>query len=230
MGYFDDKNLLMNDIATSDATSETKEKENNEEVTNLGNCKLEDYLKSPKTPQRTGKRQSERMPYVVTSSTYKKILEDKQKLKEETERKKEEKRIERQKRKQEQLEKKAQQNTKRGKTQRILKTINKNKQERNNKDVVSKEQNQCKDAHVRNLFLEEGLCADVKTAETEKPILVKNNILVRRGLCFICTNNIYLTRVAIRCQKCNRTYHVDCLERKNMFKDFFECQSCSSIQ
>ncbi|KAK9720979.1 hypothetical protein QE152_g21787 [Popillia japonica] len=60
----------------------------NEILLDMSNCipderdhngSLEDYLIWPKTPERKGKRQTERLPFVITSSTWKKIHEDKEK-------------------------------------------------------------------------------------------------------------------------------------------------------
>lgn len=71
--------------------------------------------------------------------------------------------------------------------------------------------------HVRDLF---------KTPEKEENNLPKNNILVRKGLCYICVKNMYLTNIGIKCQKCNRTYHVSCLKRKDLYKEYFLCSVC----
>lgn len=71
-----------------------------------------------------------------------------------------------------------------------------------------------KERHIRNLFEDSDSDedSDIPLTSSVHYSPPKNNIVIRRGLCFICTQNIYLTNVGIGCQKCRRTYHVQCLK------------------
>lgn len=57
------------------------------------NHKISDYLLPAKTPQRQGKKQSERVSFVLTSTAYKKKIEDKELTKQEMEKKKEDNKL-----------------------------------------------------------------------------------------------------------------------------------------
>lgn len=74
-------------------------------------------------------------------------------------------------------------------------------------------------SHVRNLF---------QTPKKDNSF-IKDNIVIEKGLCFVCTHNIYRTNIGIKCQTCNRTYHVECLQKTNVFKEKFICQTCKKI-
>lgn len=65
---------------------------------------LNQYLLWPKTPERKGKRQTEKIPYVVTSSGWKKIFDDKNQIKLENQKKKEENKTKREENKKKKLE------------------------------------------------------------------------------------------------------------------------------
>nr|CAI5833440.1 unnamed protein product [Callosobruchus analis] len=56
----------------------------------------------------------------------------------------------------------------------------------------------------------------------------KNNITVNKGLCFTCVTNASLSKFAIRCQRCSRTYHYECLKKYNLYVEYFICKSCQS--
>lgn len=200
-----------------DSNKETvKESDKNEEVvdavkhnndSNAEKCpsiqsdilkKIEDYLLKAKTPMRKGKMTSERASYVITSTAYKKNVEEKEKIKEEKEKKKEE-----------------------NKRKRLLKTL----QTKENDPVPKKPKNQhvestC-ETHVRNLFNTE---EDHLNGITSSNM---NNIFVRRGVCFMCAKNIYMTNIGIKCRNCQRIYHVECLKRKNLYKDNYLCAVCN---
>lgn len=47
---------------------------------------IQHYLLKAKTPERKGKMNSEKAPYVITSTAYKKLVENKEKLKDEKKR------------------------------------------------------------------------------------------------------------------------------------------------
>ncbi|CAH1107850.1 unnamed protein product [Psylliodes chrysocephalus] len=45
-----------------------------------------------------------------------------------------------------------------------------------------------------------------KFCKTETTDEVKNNVIKRTGLCFLCVTNITLNKIGIKCQECNRVY------------------------
>lgn len=67
---------------------------------------INEFLLNPKTPERTGKRQTEKTSYVLVSTIYKKQMKEKERIEEEKDRKKEETR------KQKRIQKKQQNNEK----------------------------------------------------------------------------------------------------------------------
>lgn len=227
---------------------------NTEKKTNADICEkssvIDDFLIKLRTPERSGKRQTERISYVLTSSAYKTQLEEKDKIKEEKEKKKEEnkqKRLEKQ-----QLKKDKEPKEKIRKKKATLKkkpdkknsdppyldksvTLNKDSDlnaESNyvpckSFDTMMKDDNISKNSfslrtnptHIKNLFQH----------SPERPLtnfLPENNTVVPRGLCYICTNNIYRTNIGISCQNCTRTYHVCCLRKYNIYKEHFTCKTC----
>jgi hypothetical protein len=58
---------------------------------------------------------------------------------------------------------------------------------------------------------------DENTAGSEN---AEENITVTRGLCFMCTQNIYFINMGIKCQLCQRTYHKMSYEKKFVPKVF----------
>ena len=230
--------------------------ENNKEVNQnienrfarLDSPELQQFLPYTKTPERTGQRQTKRMPFVLTSTQYKKIIEEKEKNKEEKDKKKEEnkqkkllkanninnnkskpnanKKLSLQIGKQEKEKKKNQ--------EKLIKLRNNNQKETtknvkpnspisenpfvqsnpityvSNENLLSSN----KESHVRNLF------------KDSLAIMPKNNVVIQKGLCFCCTNNIYLSKIGIKCQKCNRTYHTECLKKNKLYREYFVCKSC----
>lgn len=151
-----------------------RESETNEQGSE--NKRLEDFLVKARTPERKNRNQLQRTSFVITSTAYKKQMEENKRAKEEIEKRKEENR---QKRIQKQLEKES-------------KGTSTNKQT---------------DKIVENLSEEK-------------------NIIRRTGLCFSCALNITTKKLGIKCQDCTRTYHVICLKKRDLFKDFFRCAVC----
>ncbi|CAH1099250.1 unnamed protein product [Psylliodes chrysocephalus] len=66
-----------------------------------------------------------------------------------------------------------------------------------------------------------------KIYKTETIDEVKNNVIKRTGLCFSCVANITLNKIGIKCQECNRVYHMVCLKKRGVFKDFYRCGVCT---
>lgn len=110
---------------------------------------------------------------------------------------------------------------------------NKNELPHKPEDEVNNNNNfQAKRNHIRILnfddnFEDKNVQDNIPKNEEEKNN-IKNNIIVHRGLCFICTNNMYLTNIGIKCQQCNRTYHYKCLKNKKLYKEKYICVSCTS--
>ncbi|KAF2887109.1 hypothetical protein ILUMI_19064 [Ignelater luminosus] len=165
----------------------------------------------PKIPERKGKRQSERLPYVITWSGWKKIVEEKERGKLEKVKKAKENKRKRA------IKIEAKITTKKHKTTKIR-----------------------KDSHVRNLILEEEYITQIslqdvagfnvgnnKTErelkecdeenETERILKeyenhiavygnrgLPRNIIKNKGLWFICIANVSVLRFRIQCQKCAR--------------------------
>jgi hypothetical protein len=67
---------------------------------------------------------------------------------------------------------------------------------------------------------------DENTAGSEN---AEENITVTRGLCFMCTQNIYFINMGIKCQLCQRTYHKICLMKRNLYQKYFKCQTCLKV-
>ncbi|KAI4457231.1 dde superfamily endonuclease [Holotrichia oblita] len=89
LDFFEDSEVKENQAGvqvlfnTVPAKGESALEEENPIKTN----NIEDNLPHPKTPQRTGKRQSERAPFVLTFTVYKKMAKVKERAKEEKEKK-----------------------------------------------------------------------------------------------------------------------------------------------
>lgn len=205
--------------------------------------KLENYLLPAATPQRKGTKQSEKRSFVLTSTECVKDLENKEKLKEEKERKKEENK---QKRLQKSLQKSImipKKITRRKKVEKKFKkksplplSIKKNEipiesKRKENEFIfsnfsslhsfgaISENPDKKNESHVRRLFSNSP--ENIKVSGNPR-----NNIVIRKGICYDCTFNIYLTNIGIQCQKCIRTFHVSCLEKCNIYKEKFICLSC----
>lgn len=199
--------------------------------------KIEEYLPHPETPQRTGKRQSERAPFVLTSTVYKKIVEEKERIKEEKERKKEENK---QKRLLKSLEQKKVVKTVRHKKQKtlglsqkeqnvkLIKNLNTSDTHTYSNSILKENVNH---SYVRNLFKtpeKQSSPLPSKIVVPRESPLPSNNIIISKGVCFTCAYNIYRTNIGIKCNKCTRTYHFSCLKKYGEYKDNFVCRTCGA--
>lgn len=220
---------------------------------------IKDFLQKPRTPERAGKRNSVRTSFVLVSSAYKRDLEEKENVRLEKERKKEENKLKRAKRAEENLlkipkigrnnvnNKKYKKKVKEEKKlDEIITTRNEGEAVEISNDLTSEKVKVLKidedkhnmstdkenktenrfekesESHTykRKLFSDEDSCTDVS---------LTLNYKVTKGLCFICTHNITLCQIGIRCQKCNRIYHVTCLKKYGLYKEIFVCNSCQKI-
>lgn len=244
------KNASVSQASTPEKILTTSNLQNSSPETNLNNCEknctkitdedsISDFLVFPKTPERKGKRDSKRMPYVITCSGFKKICEEKENLKKTEERRKETNRAKRAEKasiktkakgpkvKKSNASKEATViEQKKGKIKNA--TTHQSPWHQDSTCVMTGSSNiseKGKDVqHVRNLFKTEFEEAS-RVSEKQN----SHNVIVYNGLCFICVTNIYRTNAGIKCQKCKRTYHKACLERNDMYTEFFICPTCVKI-
>ncbi|CAH1180212.1 unnamed protein product [Phaedon cochleariae] len=196
-------------------------------------CSLEKSLRWPETPTRKGNKTTERMPFVLVSTGWKKIYTEKQEKKAKEELDKESRRLERLKKK-------------------ILTEHSKSKKKaprtKNNKNTNTGPR---KDDSI--LHASKNTQMYFEPAETQQPIIIsdiklkpsqktavrnifhekqENTIfddnIVETGLCFLCTMNITRGKNGVRCLKCyGRQYHKLCLEKRNVNVKNFICSVCS---
>lgn len=205
---------------------------------------IDKYLLWQNTPERKGKTQTARIPFVITSSGWKKIQEDKQKEIEEKERIKNEKKRTR--------ELNALTKTlkatavKKARKENISLTVTATGAKRLSTDVTKEilgiNNRKKKPSHIRNLTSTMNI-EDTDETEKLKNILVEhtskilneeennsppeNNKIIYKGLCFICTNNISIVNFAIQCENCTRLYHYRCLKKNNLYVEHFLCKVCN---
>lgn len=199
---------------------------------------LRSYLYWPETPVRKGKRKlNAKDPFVITSSGWKKIKEEKLSAKKEVEKKKEE----RKKRLDEKLKLKIRpkQVSTSKKPFPLQSGRNYNSSDEYTKQIpkinilsnvlVSKS----KESHVKYLFKDEIEKEKIILDQTEEPNNsnnFKHNTKMFAGLCFICCNNIHAKRPGIKCFYCLRTFHPECIRKhQNMppIVTMFICKTCN---
>ncbi|CAH1985428.1 unnamed protein product [Acanthoscelides obtectus] len=202
------------------------------------NAHIERFLRVPETPVRKGTRQTERVSFVISSSAYKKNLEEKHKIKEDKEKTKCENKRKRTERAEELAKKKKSKNT--VKKKKTAPGGNENGRNLSKAPVLGVEQNHqiCssekrspmgvhttnnitikKATHIRNL-------TDLMN-ESESESHLESNITVSAGLCFSCTNNICKINIGIKCQTCMRMYHLQCLKKRKLYTENFQCHPCT---
>nr|CAI5821601.1 unnamed protein product [Callosobruchus analis] len=194
------------------------------------------FLNLPETPVRKGSRQTERVSFVISSSAYKKNLEVKNKIKEDKEKTKDENKRKR-------LQK----------AEEVAKNKNiKRKSAKNNEKAASNEQTNLNLAETEtretSLITRIERRSPMKISTTENVTAMRrthvrknltslldenefefqptNNSVVHGGLCFTCTNRICQSNAGIKCGTCSRTYHLTCLQKRNLYKENFQCQPC----
>nr|CAI5866984.1 unnamed protein product [Callosobruchus analis] len=165
---------------------------------------LEDILLWPSSPVRKGKRKTERLPFVITSSAWKEVFKAKEEKKE-TERKQKEER-------------------------KILRQLNKEAKEKatNNKGVSNKKGLKRKVELIssivvrppdsgQSVWADDSDCSDPHCKHT-----------LKHGICFTCTFGISKSLCGVKCIKCARSYHVKCLEKYlvKLDEDPFICKVC----
>lgn len=214
---------------------------------------IRDYVLWPKTPERKGKKDSKRLPFVLTSTNWKKIQMEKLDSKKLEEERKESRKTARLLKQQEVKMKE----TEKKKTTKRKKAMNDKDIGEKNKDQVKKTKvitnndgkryecqvdnflsaepgpSRCKNLTiapkphvVRKVFSDD---EDVDNNKHSEYIEFPNNISAVGKMCFICTGNITLGIRGIRCCGCSRTYHNKCVIKLDTNIDkikMFFCKTC----
>lgn len=194
------------------------------------NENISNYLLWQKTPERSGKRDTERIPYVITSTAFKNICEEKVKIKDEIAKQKamkkavqEQTKLDRQQSKKKQIKRKKKDDNKNNNATIVKPAINVASPKIKVLDNILLNDMQKAEPQVQNNFptgtinlakrflFQPGDENETALCET---LEIKNNILMHSGLCFICVTNIYKTKVGIKCKYCSRSYHYKCLLKK----------------
>ena len=76
-----------------------------------------------------------------------------------------------------------------------------------------------KETYVKNLFGSESKQQE-GTVQLYKSIL-SQNIITKEGLCFICTCNIGMINLGVKCLTCMINYHYKCLMKHKIYHDNF---------
>ncbi|CAG9829492.1 unnamed protein product [Diabrotica balteata] len=188
-------------------------KDNKENTQN--NRSIRDFVIWPKTPERKGKKDYQRLPFVLTSSGWKRIQMEKLANKKQEQKRKEARKTERLSKQKEKAAKKiGRKNIKTRKqkndTVKEYKNKTKSKSPKLDTDRLNKYDNaagtsglnnntKIPQRHVRKVFSSSG-----SDDEPQKNDFVYNSIAVGK-FCFICTKNITNSNKGIRCYKCSRT-------------------------
>lgn len=253
-------NIEVNEIPTAASIESEKDthistnKLNNNNNLNIPNYPgsngnlLNEYMFWPKTPERKGKRNCERVSFVLTSSArqkdhIKKMEMKKQELELKEKRKVERLEVRRKKEMEAEIKNKKKNNTF---NKRIQKSENNLNQNTNN--TVNTDNSDLKDLEKpvlnytvpertkRNLFFEPPnnqtkikILSDLCIRQSDENKNIFKNPTIKTGLCFTCVLNIGSTATGLRCASCSRTYHIKCIFKHfhNIKEDsLFKCSSC----
>lgn len=185
-----------------------------EAMQELNTLNLEYFLPKAKTPQRKNKIQVKRTSFVITSSAYKKEMEEKKNIKEALEQQKENNRQKRLKKKMEEQTKPKKQTGKADqKEEKVVTTETEGVGTKSSKTIEKQNKNN----------KTETITGEIQEDKREE----KNNIIINTGLCFSCLTNITFKKLGVKCQDCTRTYHIACLNQKGLLKDFYRCGVCT---
>lgn len=230
-------NISIEYINTLDETTEIGE------GTNL-NKTLDDFITWPKTPERKGRQQSEKLPFVITSTGWKKIYENKEKAKIDAAALKEKNKLIRLEKRQEKeaqkmLKKKKKLNEKKTRQKDIkhpkvlTPTYQRNKEEIKDKtkeiDAVKKQLFMNDNSQMINILSDISIKSSTTTCTQSSMEYKFKNPKIYEGLCFICCNNISLNRFGLTCTTCRRTYHISCIIKNvtNNKNEYFQCNTCT---
>ena len=192
------------------------------------NKSLKEHLMWPESPARKGNRNSERMPFVLTSEQWQKIQREKMEKKSTAEKQKEE-------RKRKRLEKKEEKENEKKFKKKAMSSNNKTSDVNNNNlnekkiNIISNVKlSEAIENAKKVLFSVEDNNGDVKEA-TDNDYEIRGN-LVNRGLCYSCVKNINSSNYGFNCSMCCRTYHQNCIKKQGLFDilidNAFTCKPC----
>lgn len=103
------------------------------------------------------------------------------------------------------------------------------RKERNRQNRIQKKLENEKKSLIKNSKKSEKI-SDKKISDEkilDEKISDEKNFIKKTGLCFSCVSNITVNKLGVKCQDCSREYHVNCLKKNSLFKDFFICAVCS---
>jgi hypothetical protein len=205
------------------------------------------FLNWPATPERKGKsnkKQTEKLPFVLTSAEWQNIQIDKKQKKNQTE-------LEKEERKRKRMEK--------SKTISVKNVKPKNKKQKTAKDTTNKICDNVdlkKKSPIKKTPIQEVTKQLFPIEDTKKVVVLSNielpkfqeedlnnilgelgltlekNPIQTFGLCFGCTNNLTKSNYGLQCLNCKRQYHVKCMKRLNLHQsndNKFECLTCLTL-
>lgn len=208
------------------------------------NCvdSLQNVLYWPSTPQRKGKKDVERLPFVLTSTQWKRLKRDKEETKIEKERVKEVRRQQRLERRNTNKDKPVVMKAKTKKvpekmeqvTKRLFQEELSTKGDAQNSPKEKITDKQASEGARKNI----NILSDITVSNETLPfndILIKTGLVISRnvkllkGLCFCCAFNMSKEKYGIKCKSCSRSYHLICIYKNNLHKSnssVFECSVC----
>lgn len=219
----------VNYTKTSESTTDHINKTSQVELTSTPTKSIAQYLFWHHTPERKGKSQTERIPFVITSSGWKKIQEDKQKEKQIKEKKKEENKKKKELRTATKTSKEAAVKKKThitNLTSSVQDTKYTTYTEEENSNIIEQTQIGRNTDGKKNISKDEENQQTSNNKDKEEHFPPKNNKIVNKGLCYLCTMNSTIANFSIKCENCIRTYHYRCLKKHNLYTEHFVCKSC----
>lgn len=210
------------------------------------------YLFYYDTPERKGIKNTEKMPYIITSTPWKEIKDKKETEKkrkvEEQHKRKLEREAKKIKRTQEMNEKNVRKKKKtvnqaiellgnEAAEHKTLKKINvtsniiiKPHIDEQYVEFIEGKEGSTNDSSLKNDSFSEKLAkATRQVFELKEENLSLKNPTLCSGICFICTLNISKQKSGYKCSECSRSYHLNCIIKHNLHKsnsDIFTCINC----
>lgn len=227
------------------------------EMINDPDGKITNYLRYYNTPERKGIKETEKVPYIISSSVWKQYKDNKEnekqrKIQELEKRKKEreEKKIlkENMKKERETTKKTKQTGTKTNRKRKYdipLKSIQPENKIKILSDIILNEGSETLEKEKNVNSLQEGgvqkikrnICFDsppeskVQNYLNDIPLqsadILFENEQLLNALCYSCTMNINSKLLGIKCNLCSRSYHLKCIEKHSLHKSNSKIFTCS---
>lgn len=188
---------------------------------------LRDYLHWPTTPERKGKRKTESMPFVLTASEWKRKTAEKDEAKLNEIKAKENRKREREAKKiVKELSNQPKRQKGNGKTGKAKSKVN----------IISSVTIPPTTAYQKTIksskynFTNQPIDSKICQEEIFNDPIFEKNMKIKRGLCYICASNITMIRSGIKCYKCARSFHINCLikHQPNLnSNEIYYCKSCT---